>query len=72
MIIARTDENGKSHVMLDGSGKVITAELCATIASFADTASMALGVPKSKAYESILTTVAEILAKSLEKKNAAE
>ena len=69
MILVKTDENAITHVRLDGNGKIITAEICATIDAFSNKASKTFGVPKSKAYEIILTEIAEALAKSLEKKS---
>lgn len=69
MIIAITDENEATRVVLDGSGTIIKTELCAAIAAHANKASKASGISLTKAYEITLTEIVETLAKSLEKEN---
>lgn len=72
MILAKTNENNITNVQMDGSGMIITAELCAIVDAFGSGVSKNLGMPKSKAYEMILTQVANALAESLKKEKAAE
>lgn len=71
MILAKTNENNRTHVQMDGSGMVLMAEICAIIDALGSGTSRTLGVSKSKAYEMILTNVSVALAEDL-KENAAE